>query len=288
MREQSARDNQSFSPSAGKPILVARAFNRLYPDQLEWKAFHPLTWRTIALAHNPDYVRAVLECQIENGFGNQLESVAASLPYTTGSFAYAAVHAMRALDPLPCVSLTSGFHHASYAHGGGYCTFNGLMIAAIVLERLKLLKKSGVGIIDLDKHYGNGTDDIRNQLGISYVTHIGTREIGSLFTLPPGSSDSVLHAKKEGIFKELAALRDCDILFYQAGADIHVDDPLGGLLSTDEMKFRDRTVFEFARSAGIPIVWNLAGGYQEPVELVVQLHCNTLRECIEVHKQELA
>jgi hypothetical protein len=65
-------------------------------------------------------------------------------------------------------------------------------------------------------------------------------------------------------------------------ADVHVDDPLGGVLSTEEMIERDRLVFGAARSTGTPIAWNLAGGYQEPLERVIALHVNTMRECVKV------
>jgi hypothetical protein len=45
---------------------------------------------------------------------------------------------------------------------------------------------------------------------------------------------------------------------------------------------RDRIVFDAARASETPIAWNLAGGYQEPLAKVVDLHINTLRECVKV------
>jgi acetoin utilization deacetylase AcuC-like enzyme len=75
-------------------------------------------------------------------------------------------------------------------------------------------------------------------------------------------------------------------VFFQAGADAHVDDPLGGLLSTDQMRERDRTVFAVCRDLGIPLTWNLAGGYQEEpdgsIPKVVALHLNTFDEALRV------
>lgn len=53
----------------------------------------------------------------------------------------------------------------------------------------------------------------------------------------------------------------CDVLLDQAGADAHVDDPLGGWLTTAQLAERDRIVFETAHRIGLPLVWNLAGGY---------------------------
>lgn len=57
-------------------------------------------------------------------------------------------------------------------------------------------------------------------------------------------------------------LADCDLILYQAGADSHIDDPLGGFLTTEQIKQRDAIVFREAKCWDIPLVWNLAGGYQ--------------------------
>ena len=70
-----------------------------------------------------------------------------------------------------------------------------------------------------------------------------------------------------------------DLVLYQAGADVHVDDPLGSVLTTEQITERDRIVFAAARTQATPIAWNLAGGYQEPLSRVVDLHSNTLRAC---------
>ena len=71
---------------------------------------------------------------------------------------------------------------------------------------------------------------------------------------------------------------------YQAGADPHVNDPLGGDLTTEQMLERDRIVFKFAKNNNIPIVWNLAGGYQKDFSKVLEIHENTLKACIEVYE----
>ena len=132
-----------------------------------------------------------------------------------------------------------------------------------------------IAILDCDVHYGNGTDDIIARLGLqgriihhSMGQHFETRE----------------QAGPEGIHFEawLAnALTQCaaaDLVLYQAGADPHLDDPLGGVLTEGEMFGRDIAVFRaFRRKA---LVWNLAGGYQRDasgsIEHVLRLHRNTL------------
>lgn len=76
---------------------------------------------------------------------------------------------------------------------------------------------------------------------------------------------------------------NCDVILYQAGADPHVEDPLGGWLTSTQLRDRDRLVFETARKYRIPIAWNLAGGYQEPLRKVLDIHDATMIECTKVY-----
>lgn len=80
--------------------------------------------------------------------------------------------------------------------------------------------------------------------------------------------EALLHVVKD--------FNGCDLLMYQAGGDQHQDDPLGGFLTTEEMRIRDRIVFAEAKAMGIPVVWNLAGGYQIPHRLIADIHRNTM------------
>ena len=68
------------------------------------------------------------------------------------------------------------------------------------------------------------------------------------------------------------------------------EDPLGGCLSTEQMRQRDRQVFESFK--GKPLVWNLAGGYQKDasggIEPVLALHRNTVQEWINATPAESA
>jgi hypothetical protein len=42
---------------------------------------------------------------------------------------------------------------------------------------------------------------------------------------------------------------------------------------------RDQLVFEAAAALGIPVAWNLAGGYQTPLRKVTLIHDGTMRAC---------
>jgi hypothetical protein len=56
---------------------------------------------------------------------------------------------------------------------------------------------------------------------------------------------------------------------------VHVDDPVGGVLDSEQMRQRDRIVFEAGKTAAVPLAWNLAGGYQVPVSKI-KLHMATI------------
>ncbi len=258
--EQSVSHNDSFSPSAGKPELLVAQWRERWPDRLEFVRPEPVGPDDFALAHDPLMVAEILSCSRPNGFSNRLPEVAASLPWTTGSLVSAALHAARE-GTIVC-SPTSGFHHAGYDYCGGFCTFNGLIVAA---------RRVGgkVAIFDCDQHYGDGTDDIIRRLDLPirhYTTgkHADTR-------------------RPERFLEEIPTLleeltRDARVLLYQAGADACVDDPLGGWMTVDQLRRRDRAVFRWCRERGLGVAWNLAGGYQKDIQRVLDIHHATMEE----------
>lgn len=222
--------------------------------------------------------------------------------------------ALHALKNGIAVSPTSGFHHAHYSETEGYCTFNGLMISAIKLK--KDLDLKCIGILDFDMHYGNGTDDIINTTCNDYIVHytagkkydfnfpllhifkplvkyIYTKGVTSKKHKKEGKNlrQQFLGKKGSQFLKEIPTIlnniKNCDIIFYQAGADQHYNDPYGGLLTYEQMIERDKIVFEFAKNNNIPIVWNLAGGYQRDdngtIEPVLKCHRNTMQVCIDIY-----
>src|SRR5574342_957518 len=145
-------DSRCVSPSAAKPAKVVESWQRQFPIVLVEPA--PVTVDDYCRAHDRTFVEDVLACRQDNGFGNRSPEVAASLPYTAGSMLSAARHLLKhgGAAAAPC----SGFHHAGHMRSEGFCTFNGLMVAALALREEGVKR---IGILDLDMHYGNGTDD---------------------------------------------------------------------------------------------------------------------------------
>lgn len=190
-------------------------------------------------------------------------------------------------------NLASGFHHSHAAHGEGFCTFNGLIVA---LERAKAEGKIRRGlVIDMDLHYGNGTASLlatrpdffglsiygnwyKKNLAYRDVTAERAEDTANSWSVPvPGGSDGAAYL---GILEQHLgpALERAkpDVILYQAGADPYREDPYSPLdLGHEDLMARDERVFRAARDAGIPVLWVLAGGYTRDVSKVVAVHVNT-------------
>lgn len=262
---------RSLSPSSDKPRHAVDSWQCLNVP-LEIIEPEPVSIETLCLAHSHDFVEGVLSCRLANGFGNKSPKVAATLAYTTGAFLAAARAAISngEVAVAPC----SGFHHAGYANARGYCTFNGLAVTALALKRDGLAGK--VGILDCDQHFGDGTAEIIKRLDAgSWIKHVTVGETHWM----EGHAPYFLRLLP-GLARQFAG---CDVLLYQAGADPHINDPLGGWLTTEQLALRDRIVFETARVIGLPVAWNLAGGYQTPLRRVLDIHDNTLLACADTY-----
>jgi acetoin utilization deacetylase AcuC-like enzyme len=255
---------------------------------IELRPFEPLTAAQLSVAHDRSYIDDVLACRIPNGFGTIDPAVAAALPYTNASLLAAAREALR--NGLVAVSPTSGFHHARWGHGGGFCTFNGLMVATRTLLLEEVVGR--VGILDCDAHYGNGTDDILRRLPRAESRRVEHFTRGS-----PGYGH---HEAPADFLARLPAVLEAwkrdgvGLVLFQAGADPHVNDPVGcKFLTNDQLRARDAAVFEACRRLEMPVVWNLAGGYQEDrrhpegtaerIRKVLDIHDATMEECVRVY-----
>jgi acetoin utilization deacetylase AcuC-like enzyme len=274
-------DSRSYSPSAAKPAAVVRAWvSAGFP--LEVVPPPALSVADLALAHDRAFVEGVLACETFNGFLNRSAAVARSLPFTSGAMFAAAERALKTRRV--AVAPVSGFHHARWNQPVGFCTFNGLVVAVRLLQTRGLARR--IGILDYDCHYGDGTAQILRHCRIRGVMH---RSFGKRAVCPESARREV--ERIPSILRAMARA-GCEVVLYQAGADPHVDDPLGGLLTSEELARRDHLVFQTAKELGLPIAWNLAGGYQTApaadfdasIRPVVTLHETTMRICVETYE----
>lgn len=273
---QVAEKNPSFSPSAGKPALVVKEWQKMgYSFQL--MDVTPVEREDFYLVHEKKHVDEVLDLKRVNGFNNKSADVANSLYWTNGSMVSACLYALK--NNVNTCSPTSGFHHAGFWRVDGFCTFNGLAIAAAKLRYL-LPSNKKIGILDIDMHYGNGTDEILSLFKMDYVQHytFGGAEESSEFWRGGVEAERWL-SKLPSIVE---SFNECAIVLYQAGADPHMDDPFGGALSDQQLRLRDSIVFNTLKAMKIPCAWNLAGGYQTPIQKVLNIHNATMEECLKI------
>ena len=236
--------------------------------------------------HDPVYVEAF----VEGKEGGEFKSLATSqgwswtpeirdgvLEINKGQLTAAEI----ALAEGIAANVAQGFHHAPYGCGMGFCTFNGLALVA------QEHPDKNIVVLDCDEHGGNGTEDFTKRLSnLKQITIHGT-------SFGVHGSEKSVCISLDSVTGDFTPYRDAlerafgkidewepDLVIYQAGADPHVDDPLGSVgLTTEQMRERDRFVFDGLRDRNIPVLFVLAGGYQEPIrEKLMPLHVNTFEE----------
>lgn len=251
----------------------------------------PATDGQLALVHTPAYIHAISTGDVapavmrEIGFPwsramaeRARRSVGATIAACRAAFA----------DGM-AANIAGGTHHAYAYKGGGFCVFNDAAVAARLMQAEQ--GRAGrrglrVAIVDLDVHQGNGTAHVfRTDPTVFTLSLHGEKnfpfrkEPGDLdVDLPDGTGDDAYLAALAHALDELARRFDPQLVIYLAGADPHEGDRLGRLkLTWDGLEARDRQVFDWAWSRGLPLAFAMAGGYGRRIEDTVQVQVNTFR-----------
>ena len=189
-----------------------------------------------------------------------------------------------ALDHGIAFNVAGGTHHAFADEGEGFCMLNDIAYAANVLAKNKLAQK--ILVVDLDVHQGNGTARLFEGSGIVFTlsfhgqNNFPLRKEKSHFDLglPDETSDEVYLRLLDQHLKRLLDHVQPDFVFYQSGVDVLKTDRLGRLsLSRGGCAERDRLVLSECKTARIPVVVVMGGGYSPDIRDVVEAHCNTFR-----------
>ncbi len=273
--------SHGYSPSGSKPAAAVADWQSRGLD-IQLIDFEPITEKDLCLAHDPKFVKRVLTRKESNGHGNTIKAVTDSCLWTCGSMVAASRQAL--IDGITC-SPSSGFHHSNFAQASGFCTFNGLIVAARkLIEEGRVAK---VGIIDCDAHWFDGVVDILDTLELNDV--IKAWSFGGEFTPRTFSQKRLITQLRMAIRKMKE--QGVELILYQAGADPHKNDPLGGFMTTEEMRKRDQFVFETCRDLGMAVCWLFAGGYQKEADgsipKVLEIHRNTALEAIRAMKSQV-
>jgi acetoin utilization deacetylase AcuC-like enzyme len=173
-------------------------------------------------------------------------------------------------------SLSSGLHHARSDRGEGYCTYNGLAVAAV---HASTLAAERILVLDFDAHGGGGT---RSILDSSIVTQIDVSTSPFDEWRPEaGTNDQYFFAKDDKSYLEMidmalfaAGRSDYDLVLYNAGMD-----PINTGISREVLVEREQLVAQWAAGTDQSLVYALAGGYtwgSVTMEELVALHRLTI------------
>lgn len=241
-------------------------------------------WDDLALVHAPDYLAKLRDNTLTPDDIATLElpwqpELADAFRLMTGGTCAAAA---AALADGRAAHLGGGLHHAFAGHGEGFCPVNDVAVAIRVLQRGGRIRRAAV--VDCDVHHGNGTAmiferdadvftfSIHQQHNYPFFKPRGDLDIG----LENGAGDERYLAALGGALPRVMDSRP-DLVVYVAGADPFERDRLGGLkLTKPGLAERDRQVVAAARTASVPLVMTLAGGYAVDVQDTVDIHTATV------------
>ncbi|MDF2388870.1 histone deacetylase [Nostoc ellipsosporum NOK] len=268
-------------PMSKYPLLMEALLARglAGPDALNVAEPAPPAW--LKLAHAADYVDQVIACAVPEKIEKEIgfpvgPRVSLRARLATGGTVLAARLALR--HGIAC-NTAGGSHHARRAQGAGFCTFNDVAVASLVL--LAEGAAQNILVVDLDVHQGDGTADIlaADPRVFTFSMHgdrnCPARKIASDLdvALPDGTEDTAYVERLAAILPELSAQAPWDIVFYNAGVDVHAEDRLGRLaLSDDGLRGRDEMVIRHFRALGIPVCGVIGGGYSNDVPALAARH----------------
>ena len=227
----------------------------------------PLTRDQVTGIHDAEYVRA-----IETGSPRDLADSqgftwdAGLWPMVLASNGGVVAAARFALERGVAGSLSSGLHHARYCKGLGFCTFNGLVIAAC--EALAAGAKT-VLILDLDAHCGGGTASLiaKNerlwQIDVSVSPYDSYQAADRRWLNVVEDADDYIPTIEQRLGEADRRSLDFDLCLYNAGMDPFEDCSIGGKagITRDVLAERERLVFAWCQRRKLPVAFVIAGGY---------------------------
>jgi acetoin utilization deacetylase AcuC-like enzyme len=249
----------------------------------------PLARDQLAAVHHADYIRAIETGEPRDLADSQGFPWNAGLwPMVLSSNGGVVAAARAAREGRPAGSLSSGMHHARYGMGVGFCTFNGLAMAA--REALAEGAKS-VLVLDLDAHCGGGTaaliaDEPRAwQIDVAVSVYDSYPSSQRVWLEIVENSEDYLPTVRRKLDEADRRGLNFDLCLYNAGMDPHEDCSIGGKkgITHEVLAERERMVFEWCRGRRLPIAFVLAGGYVSrglDQQGLVDLHRLTLQNAV--------
>jgi acetoin utilization deacetylase AcuC-like enzyme len=251
----------------------------------------PIDIETLRLVHTESYLERLFE-----GTQTEAEIRRTGFPYSKAMIererliCAAMVRAAEsAFESGISFNMAGGTHHAFADFGSAYCIFNDMAVAASHLLHRDMAQR--VMIVDLDVHQGNGTASIFKHQPNVFVFNVHGKSAFPLrketsdmdIELPDGVTDEqYLEILSENMTVAMDTFQP-QIVLYQAGVDLLWCDKLGKLsLTLEGLRMRDCFVFHSCKQRLIPVAVCVGGGYATDIHIIVEAHCNTIKEAIGV------
>ncbi|MBN1319569.1 MAG: hypothetical protein JXA87_01905 [Thermoleophilia bacterium] len=250
-----------------------------------------LTWEQVVQVHDPEYVRAVQTGSPRRLAESQgFEWDPGLWPMVLSSNGGAVAACLDALQNGVSGSLSSGLHHARRGGGAGFCTFNGLVIAA---REALAAGATSVLILDLDAHCGGGTAsliaadpriwqvDVAVNAFDYYRPAVEANDDRRIRLRVTQSAGKYLTDIERGLQEVEGLVPRFDLCLYNAGMDPVEGCPTGGFpgITRGILAEREQLAFDWCRGHAEAVAFVLAGGYigwDLTVEGLVDLHRLTL------------
>jgi len=262
----------------------ALLYDRLCELQLAGRTFRPQPpcIDTLCLVHDETYVNSFIEGTIDAAAMRRigLPWSPALVQRTLIGVGSAIMAARLALQYGVACMCNGGTHHSHKDHGSGWCIFNDQAIAARSVQRDAGVEK--VLFCDLDTHQGDGTASIfANDPSVFTLSlHCEAQPFPLTLQksdldvpLPAGCTDSLYVETLRQVLPNVLDSFQPDLVMYNAGTDVHVDDSLGKMsLTTQGILERDRFVMKTCADRRIPVAAAIGGGYDPCHDHIVERH----------------
>jgi acetoin utilization deacetylase AcuC-like enzyme len=174
----------AFDTTRKSGVLAAALEDDGGVDVVDPGQFTERTSEIIGRLHSPEYVQAVrtgTPSDLAESQGFEWDPKLPSMAIAHSAGLVAAVAEVLTSSSRVAGSLSSGLHHARQDRGAGYCTFNGLAVAATdALDR----GAERILVLDFDAHCGGGTRcihrDVRQlgaERGAGFPHLLGSRQL---------------------------------------------------------------------------------------------------------------
>lgn len=274
------RPNPGHPEAATRLAAISDAMRAAELPYIIWQEAPPCDMSAYALAHSADYIAHVQELMPVAGY-NFLDDETVACPDTLRALRAATGAVLDAVNKVMATEDTQAFcairppgHHAHRDHGGGFCFFNHIAVAAH--DALGNPAINRIAILDFDVHHADGTADIVG--GQGNILLCSTYQHGldgtPATSLPPnvlakgfpaGTDGTTFLDYWERVLLPAVGRFKPDLILVAAGYDAHRDDPLADMcLTAEDFGRLMRMIYITARQCCHGrLVAVLEGGYAE-------------------------